>query len=409
MLAITAAALLLDECEEHERYLEKEHQKNELRLRNSPHAEESSPQSYPDVDNTENLFERREEFQDNLRDIVVNGKSFNNLHTIYSTLINQYPDIELTYPFERAVELMKNWEHGEFLEVPLSLKEYTRILLSETWKNVLTKWNEVEMSVHTVESFDGNCITVFADHSYLQLFIDSTDFKLDVCPLDDTNVPKVEKLMNISVLVSNEWWPIAWVLIEKSTVETYTAVFHVLNSVHGVMNKPDKIVLSYFETQLGDSINLYFPSSTVICTMSVADELDRIHGKKYTSIMLIKTPRISRCFKKLLELDQLPADEIESSFERLFESSKMFDNEFLKIAFNCYRELWIEKITPKRISCFENRNIKLAKIAKIFESIDLPDVAKWTTVFRPFKIWKFTERLLVIMIILRSKIHLSID
>lgn len=64
-----------------------------------------------------------------------------------------------------------------------------------------------------------------------------------------------------------QWWPISWALIEKSTVETYLAVFHVLNSVHGIMHKPNKIVLSYFETQLGDSIDLFFPSSTIICTM----------------------------------------------------------------------------------------------------------------------------------------------
>lgn len=103
---------------------------------------------------------------------------------------------------------MKNWESKEFLQTPLSLKEFTQILLSETWNNVLmkqmTKWGEVEMSIHTVECSDGNCITVFADHSYLQLFIDSTDYKLDICPLDGINVPKVEKLINISVLVANE-------------------------------------------------------------------------------------------------------------------------------------------------------------------------------------------------------------
>lgn len=146
--------------------------------------------------------------------------------------------------------------------------------------------------------------------------------------------------------------------------------------------------------------------------------------------MLKKTPKTSRCFEKLLELNQLPADKIESSFEHLFESSKIFDNEFLKTAFNCYREFWIKKITPQRFSCYENRNIKLAKIAKKFETINFPDVAKWTSVFKQFKIWKFTgkcfikkltknlfynlfifftDRLLDIMIILRSKIHLSID
>lgn len=117
----------------------------------------------------------------------------------------RFPDVERSCAFHRVEGIMKNWQDGLFLQTPMTLKEYTRILLSESWENVLTEWNNVKMSVHTVQTLDEKTwATVFADHAYLQLFTEFTDFHVNFFHLKDLNVPKVKIIMTISVLVGNE-------------------------------------------------------------------------------------------------------------------------------------------------------------------------------------------------------------
>ncbi|KAF7990728.1 hypothetical protein HCN44_000533 [Aphidius gifuensis] len=343
-----------------------------------------------------------ENFQEDLYQMMLNNPD-KSLAEVYDTIIKRYKNIEYDFPFARAEAIMKNVRDGYYPDDPWTLKEYTNELLSNRWKNLLTEWQDVTMSVHTILSYDKmSWVTVFADYQIIQTLLNYHDFKIHIDVFNCNTLPVFHQIVTVLVLIDNSFFPIAWSLMEKTTIAAYTTVFQTLKIVHGAMMEPKRILIDFFEISLSKAINECFPTTTIVCnfphhTRSLERRLEKLRGIRLLNEMK-RCEKASGVFKLLTNLAKLPPDEIKNAFTELIKTDDVDIDFYFAELFKHYRQWWLDIVTPQRYSVYGHDDLINAS-TKDAEKI------KNSLLWGPFRVWQFTERLMQVFILLRKELN----